>query len=99
MALIAAQIFCPFGRSLRPVDVFAPGLDGRQHFPAGGVNRLEGFTAGGGNITTVDVKLLFGHSGHGSSIIESRWQILADEVLGERFGAGFIQRFTAQRRA
>ena len=53
------------------VDIFAPGgLDGRQHFPVGGVNRLEGFTAGGGYITTVDVKLLFGHSGHGSSISE-----------------------------
>ena len=64
--------FLPFLSALyRPVDVFAAGgLDGRQHFAVSGVNRLEGFTAGGGNITTVDVKLLFGHSGHGSSIIE-----------------------------
>jgi hypothetical protein len=67
MAVIAAQIFCPLGALYGAVDVFASGgLDGRQHFTVGRVDGLEGATAGGGCITTMDIKLLFCHSGHNS---------------------------------
>jgi hypothetical protein len=54
--------FCAFHGA---VDVFAPGgLYGRQHFTVGRVDGLEGATAGGRCITTIDIKLLFCHSGH-----------------------------------
>ena len=47
------------------VHVFAPGgLHGRQNFTVRRVDGLEGATAGGGCITTIDIKLLFCHSGH-----------------------------------
>jgi hypothetical protein len=53
--------------------VFAPGgLHGCQNFTVRRVDGLEGATAGGRCITTIDIKLLFCHSGHKfSSVIRS----------------------------
>ena len=52
------------------VHVFTPGgLHARQNFTVGRVDGLEGATAGGGCITTIDIKLLFCHSGHASSSV------------------------------
>ena len=54
--------FCAFDGA---VHVFAPGgLHGCQNFTVRRIDGLEGATAGGGCITTIDIKLLFCHSGH-----------------------------------
>ena len=52
------------------VDILASGsLNGRQHLASGRVDGLEGATAGGRCITTINIKLLFCHSGHNASSV------------------------------
>ncbi|STT49968.1 Uncharacterised protein [Klebsiella pneumoniae] len=66
MAVIAGPDFLPTLCALDgAVDILASGsLNGRQHLASGRVDGLEGATAGGRCITTINIKLLFCHSGH-----------------------------------